>query len=104
MMKMIYTNENSFLANNMKNLIATQNIKVFLKNEFSQGAVGEISAFDSWPEVWVVNEEDYNQAIAIVNSSHNSEDTVDWICTNCSETNDYSFEICWSCQHDNAER
>jgi hypothetical protein len=101
MMKMIYTNENSFLANNMKNLIEAQNIEVFLKNEFAQGAVGEISAFDSWPEVWVTNDIDYNQAIEIVNSSQSSKNDIDWTCTNCSETNDYSFEICWNCQHEN---
>ncbi|MGL1956637.1 MAG: DUF2007 domain-containing protein [Colwellia sp.] len=96
-MKMVYSNESLFLVNNVKNIIEAQDIKVFLKNEYSSGAVGEISAFDAWPEIWVVNDLDYDRVIEIVESSqgNNSEE---WICENCSEANDSSFEICWQCQ------
>lgn len=100
-MKMVYSNENSFIVNNVKNLIEAQAIAVFLKNEFAQGAVGEISAFDSWPEVWVVNDSDFARAIDIVQSSQ-SNNAVDWICKNCAEANDPSFEICWKCQYENS--
>ena len=65
-MKMIYSSESSFLANNVKNIMEAQQIDTFIKNEFSQGAVGEISAFDAWPEVWVFNDEDYERALTIV--------------------------------------
>ena len=99
-MKLVYTNENSFLVNNVRNLIETQDIEVFVKNEYAQGAVGEISAFDSWPELWVVNDSDFDRAMEVVESSQQSKDTVEWICKNCSETNDSSFEICWKCQRE----
>lgn len=101
-MKMIYTNENGFIVNNIKNLVETQGIEVFLKNEFAQGAVGEISAFDSWPEVWIVNDIDYSRAIEIVNSSQNSKNEIEWTCSSCSEKNSSSFEICWNCQHEHS--
>ncbi|MEH6550050.1 MAG: DUF2007 domain-containing protein [Pseudomonadales bacterium] len=96
---MVYTNENAFIANNVKNLIESQEIEVFLKNKYAQGAVGEISAFDSWPEIWIVNDLDFKRATEIVKSSQNSNNTIDWTCKNCSEGNDSSFEICWKCQH-----
>ncbi len=99
-MKMVYTNENLFLVNNVKNLIEAQGIHTFLKNEFAQGAVGEISAFDSWPEVWVFDDSDFARAFEILESSQISNSNVDWICKNCSEKNDPSFEICWNCQHE----
>jgi hypothetical protein len=96
-MKMVYTHENSFIANNIKNLIEAQSIDVFIKNEYSQGAVGEVSAFDTWPEVWVFNDSDFERATEIVKSSQTT-NTVDWTCQRCSETNDASFELCWKCQ------
>lgn len=100
-MKKVYTNEISLLVSNMKNIIEAQEIEVFIKNEYAQGAVGEVSAFDTWPEVWVVNDTDFNRAMEIVNSSQRSDNTVDWTCKNCAEENDSSFEVCWNCQTEN---
>ena len=101
-MKKVYSNENSFLANNVKNLILAQGIDVFIKNEYSQGAVGELSAFDAWPEVWVLDDADYDRAVAVVSLSQNSVSEADWICPHCGEHNDGAFEICWQCQGDNS--
>jgi len=101
-MKMVYTNENHFIANNVKNLIEAQGINTFIKNEFSQGAVGEISAFDSWPEIWVFDDSDFERADEIAKSSQSSGLSVDWVCNSCSEKNAPSFEICWNCQSGNS--
>ncbi|TPH14620.1 DUF2007 domain-containing protein [Litorilituus lipolyticus] len=100
-MKMVYSNENSFLVNNVKNIIEAQGIQVFIKNEYAQGAVGEISAFDSWPELWVVNDSDVKQAELIIKTNQNQTSYTQWICNNCCESNDASFELCWKCQKEN---
>ncbi|WP_426359952.1 DUF2007 domain-containing protein [Pseudocolwellia sp. HL-MZ19] len=100
-MKMVYANENHFLVTNVRNLIEAQGIRTFIKNEFAQGAVGEISAFDSWPEVWVFDDADFDLANEIAISSQTITKSDDWVCEHCSESNDPSFEICWKCQSDN---
>ncbi|NQZ22946.1 MAG: DUF2007 domain-containing protein [Colwellia sp.] len=100
-MKKVYTNEISLLVSNMKNIIEAQEIDVFIKNEYAQGAVGEISAFDTWPEIWVVNDNDFDHVMEIVNSSQKNDNTLDWICKSCAEENDASFEVCWKCQSEN---
>jgi len=100
-MKLVYANESRFLVNNMKELFVAQEIEVFIKNEFAQGAVGEISPFDSWPELWVVNDSDVERATQIVNLSKHSNNDADWICKSCAETNDPSFDVCWNCQREN---
>jgi hypothetical protein len=100
MMKMVYSNENSFIVNNVKNLLESQGIKAFIKNEFAQGAVGEISAFDAWPEVWVTDECDFDSAMEMVTSVQSKQATVDWTCKNCAEKNDASFDLCWQCQNE----
>jgi hypothetical protein len=96
-MKMVYSNENSFLVNNMKNLIEAQSIDVFIKNEYAQGGVGEISAFDCWPELWVVDDADYERVMAVVTSYQQPIQGPDWVCNQCTEANDVSFEVCWNC-------
>ncbi|MGB2742571.1 MAG: DUF2007 domain-containing protein [Cognaticolwellia sp.] len=97
MMKMVYTGESLFLVNNAKNIIESVGISTFIKNEFAQGAVGEVSAFDSWPELWVIDDNDYDKAKAAIASSLQSRNMAEWVCKQCNEKNDASFEICWQC-------
>jgi len=99
-MKMVFSHENSFVVNNIKNLLESQGINSFIKNEFAQGAVGEISAFDAWPEVWIHNDSDVENAIAMITSLQSSQKSADWLCKHCAEKNDASFDYCWQCQCD----
>ena len=99
-MKMVYSHENLFLVTNAKNIIESTGIETFLKNEFAQGAIGEASAFDCWPEIWVLNDNDYDKAKSAIEASQKSANMVDWICNKCLEKNDASFEICWQCSEE----
>ena len=101
-MKLVYTNENLFLVGNAKNILETHGIEVMLKNEFAQGAIGELSAFDAWPELWLVNDTDYEKALEIIESASSNHGATEWICNHCQEKNDASFEVCWKCQNDSS--
>ncbi len=101
-MKMVYTDENFFLVNNAKNIIEAAGINTFLKNEFAQGAVGEVSAFDCWPEIWVLEDSDYDKALNAMTTAQKSVSMDDWICNKCLEKNAPAFEICWQCSHEQA--
>jgi hypothetical protein len=98
-MKKIYTHENRFLVSNAQNIIEAQGIVTILKNEFAQGAVGEVAAFDAWLEVWV-NDNDYAKAEYLIQNAFNAPQRSDWICNQCQEKNDASFEVCWQCQNE----
>lgn len=97
-MKMVYTHENFFIVSNIHNILEAQDINTFIKNEFSQSAVGEISAFDAWPEIWIFDDADFTKANAIITASLTEPKKPDWVCKNCSEDNSPSFELCWNCQ------
>lgn len=97
-MKMVYTNENRLITGNVKNILEANGIDVILKNEFTSGAVGEVSPFDAWVEVWVVNDGDYQEATKLVENALSPNYEADWICGKCQEENDATFEICWKCQ------
>jgi len=99
-MKLIYSHESIFMATNIKNLIELQGIDIVIKNEFTQGAIGEIAVTAGWPEVWVVNDDDYEPAMVILEAIKLNEGKESWICEQCSEENEPAFELCWKCQHD----
>lgn len=100
-MKLIYTHENGFLVNNIKNIIEADGIETILKNEFSSGAIGEVSAVDAWVELWVINDDDVEKANRIISEMKSKADEPDWQCRECKEENDASFDICWNCQVEN---
>ncbi len=96
-MKLIYTNENRFIVNNIKNIIQNAGIELFIKNEYISGAAGDLSPFDTWLELWVTQDSDYDKAIKLISSINHTNTSHDWFCTQCHEKNDASFEFCWQC-------
>lgn len=97
-MQLIYTNENSFLVSHMKNIVENKGINVFLKNEFAAGGSGELAPLDTWVELWVVDDADYDRAMAVIENARNSDVGQDWVCCSCGEENAGSFDYCWHCQ------
>jgi hypothetical protein len=98
-LKLIYTNENRFLVNNCKNIVENAGIAVMLKNEYAFGGVGDLSPFDTWLELWVLDDADYDKAVTIIATALRESHEQDWECGQCHEKNDPSFEVCWQCQN-----
>lgn len=98
-MKLLFTHENRLLVVNVKNQVEAAGIPTFVKNEFSSGAVGELSPHETWAELWVVNEVDYIQAQAVLKQAQADAET-EWQCPKCHEVNAGSFDLCWNCQTD----
>jgi len=99
-MKLIYTHENRFIVNNMKNIVENARIDTLFKNEYIAGAAGDLAPLDTWLELWVENDEDYEKAIELIKDVNSKSISDDWVCPNCNETNSAAFELCWNCQHD----
>lgn len=102
-MKLLYTNENPFLVNHVKNMSENAGFAVVIKNELLAGAVGELSPLDTWPELWLLNEQDYEQAHLLLQKLLLKSEISDWVCQQCEEKNDSTFDICWQCQADSPE-
>lgn len=94
----IYSHEDRFLVMQVKTALESQGIPCFIKNEFASGAIGELSPFDAWPEVWLSDEEWQQRAEKIIAAlSPSSSEQPQWHCKNCNETNEGAFELCWQC-------
>lgn len=99
-MKLIFTQQNSFLVHNARNVIESAGIETVLRNEYASGAAGDLAPLDTWVELWVVNDSDYSKAMKIIESISSDNNGKEWICQHCGETNPASFDVCWKCQAD----
>ncbi len=97
-MKRVYTHENRMLVSNARNLVENAGIETVLRNEYAGGGVGELSPWDTWVELWVVNDADYDAALDLVAQARGPENAAQWRCPQCHELNDGAFEVCWNCQ------
>jgi hypothetical protein len=100
-MKLIYTHENRIMALNIRNVLINHGFDVALNNEFASSASGGLAPFDTWPEVWLLKDDDFDNAKKIIQSiSYNSIQAA-WECKKCQEENDESFDYCWKCHEEN---
>lgn len=97
-MKCVYTHDNKLLVENAKNLLLNEGIEAFIKNDFASSGVGELSAIDTWPELWVQDERHYAAASQIIEQLTSKYDGAEWFCKHCNEFNSAAFEVCWKCQ------
>lgn len=95
-MKKVFSHENRLIVYNLKNVLQEQGIASMVENEFASGGVGDLSPFDTWPELWVVNDDDEERALKVIESL-NQKPRQDWICPVCGEKNPGSFQFCWNC-------
>jgi hypothetical protein len=82
---------------NVQNLLLLNHIKASLRNEFSSGGTGDLSANDTWVELWLDDERDKALAEKLIAKINDQSDD-DWFCSACGEKNSAAFEICWQCQ------
>ena len=96
-MELVYTHENKMLVETAKNMLELAGIEPHMKNEFAQGAAGDLVPNETWPELWVLDD-DFEKAQAVVKVLNEKMTGEDWTCASCHEANASTFEICWNCQ------
>lgn len=61
-----------------QSLLEEAEIKTLVKNEYSQLAMGEIPFTQVYPELWVIDSEDYERALGLIRAVRDSlEETTD---------------------------
>ncbi len=95
-MKKVFSHENRLIVFNLKNVLQDAGIACVVENEFASGGVGDLSPFETWPELWVVNDEDEAAALERIAQLQN-QPQADWFCARCGEMNPGSFQVCWNC-------
>jgi len=101
-MKLIYTSEDRFMLWNVKNILDLAGYDCHIKNEFAVGGVGDIATIETWPEVWLDNDVQFEAAKSYIESKvlKPVPSGYDWACNQCGEENASSFEFCWNCGYE----
>ncbi len=97
-MKLIYTHENRFLVHNIQNIVENAQIDTTLRNEYASSAAGDLAPHETWLELWVIEDADYERAMVAINTAFKRHLSSSWICPNCHEKNEATFDFCWQCQ------
>lgn len=100
-MRKIYENVDFTSVGYYQSILEEAGIPTFLKNLGSSVGMGEIPFVEVFPELWVVNDEDYDRAMSVLEPYYQPEEPQaslpDWVCGSCGAEVDGSFGECWKC-------
>lgn len=96
-MKLVYTHPSAIAVAQARNAVELAGIKCVLRNEYAAGAMGELAPIDTWPEIWVLRDRDYDRAKLVIQQLHADLQEADWECGQCGRFSPASFDWCWHC-------
>jgi len=97
-MKKLNSAESLITVNHWKNILDSEGIACTIRNQHLGGIMGEMPFFETWPQLWVVNDLDYDRALQLIGDEVLRESPGEpWICAHCKEENEGQFEACWNC-------
>lgn len=94
----IYAAESLFLVEHIRAVLQREGIETSVSNQYLSGGVGDIPAFECWPELWLKDVTQERRALEIIKQAlaHDS-DAVSWQCPQCQESIEGQFGQCWNC-------
>ncbi len=98
-MKKVTSADSLVTINHYKNLLTSEGIAAFIRNEHLGGILGEMPFQEVWPELWVENDLDYDRALQLIDSNNiiNESPASGWKCRICAAENEGQFAACWQC-------
>ena len=96
-MKLVYTHPSGIVVAQARSALQLAGIDSVLRNEYAVGAMGELAPIDTWPELWVVNDRDYERAATLLEASRTRGEEQEWRCEKCGRSSPDTFEWCWHC-------
>jgi len=98
-MKQVFVSQNLFEVEMRKERLEEAGIRCTIKNQRSSGLAGEIPFTEVFPELWVLQDAEYDRARQVLEEGvvllPSSQDT--WVCARCSERHESQFGTCWNC-------
>ena len=97
-MKKLTSADSLVTINHYKNILESEGIPCEIRNEHLGSIMGEMPFPDVWPQLWVINDLDYDRASQLIatDSVHESPQEP-WQCSKCGEENEGQFSACWNC-------
>lgn len=98
-MKRVYAHQNGLMMDHLKNILESHGIDCVTRNKDLAIAVGELPPIECWPELWIVDDERYEEAQKIVKKTmlFTGPTSRPWTCPQCGESIEGQFTDCWNC-------
>lgn len=106
-MNKVYVNTEMLWVVQAKSILESHGIPCFIRNEYASSIAGKVPFNETWPELWVHNTSDVEQAATLLKQweedlnaleSHKDQSHyASWKCSQCGESNEGNFAQCWSC-------
>ena len=98
-MRKVYTSDNSAILGHARQVLENDSIRCIVRNDFLLGGAGELPVNETWPELWVIDDADFDRARALVDGivAAARESASPWRCASCGEPMEGQFTDCWSC-------
>ena len=98
-MKKVTSSQSLVLINHYRNLLQSEGIPSFIRNEYLGAIVGEMPFEEVWPELWVKNDLHYDRARQLIDSRNLAAESPasPWRCPGCGTENEGQFAACWTC-------
>ena len=101
-MKKLTSADSIVTINHYKNILESEGIPSEIRNEHLGSIIGEMPFPEVWPQLWVINDLDYDRARQLIDSDIAAVESPSdpWKCGNCGEENEGQFSACWKCGRD----
>jgi hypothetical protein len=96
-MKKLTSAETIVTITHYQNLLAAEGIKTEIRNQHLGGIMGEMPVFETWPQLWIVNDLDFDRATQLLESTDAEPVGDAWVCSKCGEENEGQYGACWNC-------
>ena len=98
-MRKVYASDNSVIIGHVLRVLENHAIGCIVRNDFLLGGAGELPINETWPEIWVVDDRDFEHACALVDEVVSTADAPapPWRCASCGVQMEGQFTDCWRC-------
>jgi hypothetical protein len=96
-MKKLTSAESLITINHYKNLLQAEGIRCVIRNEYLGSIMGEMPFVETWPELWIANDLDFDRATQLLAGAEAESPAAAWTCKKCGEINEGQFAACWNC-------
>ncbi|MEX2490985.1 MAG: DUF2007 domain-containing protein [Nitrospirales bacterium] len=101
-MKKLYVSHSLIDVESRKELLDQAEIPSTIKNQRSNMLGGEVPFVELFPELWVLQDEDWDRAKKLLDEWELARPlgTTGWTCVSCGEIHQKEFTTCWKCNQE----
>lgn len=98
-MRCVFRSMDRLQVGYLGSVLESYGIRCLRKNEYLGGGIGELPVTECWPELWVIDDGQYEYARDIIDTAMSDDKgtLTDWRCSRCGEMVEGQFGVCWNC-------